>query len=196
MAAADRLAPGVLLVAPPVLDDPNFVRSVVLVCQADEEGAFGLVLNQTLDLSLAAVLDGFERYDAPIPLRQGGPVQPETLHVLHRRPDLVPGGEALPGGVTWGGDFDALQAAFADGADSSGGEGAAHPADFAFFLGYAGWSPGQLDAELERGDWLLATSDPTAIFDVLPDALWGHVLRAMGPPHSYLVHFPADPRMN
>lgn len=181
-------APGILLLAPPVLDDPHFERAVVYLCQTDEDGAFGLVLNQTTTLSLAALMDGFERYDAPIPLRQGGPVQPETLHVLHRAPGLVDGGEDLPGGVTWGGDLESLVEAFAS--------KEADAEDFAFFLGYAGWSTGQLEEEIARGDWLLTPARAADLFETAPEDLWKTVLRRMGEPHSYLVHFPADPRLN
>lgn len=181
-------APGILLIAPPILDDPNFERSVVYLCQTDADGAFGLVLNQPTDLLLAALLDGFERYDRPVQIRQGGPVQPETLHVLHRAPGLVDGGEDLPGGVTWGGDLESLVEAFASNdADAE---------DFAFFLGYAGWAPGQLDEEIARGDWLLTTARAEDLFETAPEDLWKAVLRRMGAPHSYLVHFPADPRLN
>lgn len=181
-------APGILLIAPPILDDPNFERSVVYLCQNDADGAFGHVLNQPTTLLLAALMEGFERYDRPVPIRQGGPVQPETLHVLHRAPGLVDGGEDLPGGVTWGGDLDSLVEAFAS--------KEADAEDFAFFLGYAGWAPGQLDEEIARGDWLLTSARPEDLFETAPDALWKTVLRRMGAPHSYLVHFPADPRLN
>ena len=181
-----RLASGVLLVAPPILDDPNFFRAVVLLCEYDDEGAFGLVLNNPLDLTLSNVLEGFDATDAP--LLQGGPVQPETLHVLHRRPDLMPGARPLAGGIHWGGEFDALTDHFAS--------GEAAPDDFRFYLGYAGWSAGQIDAEMERGDWLLADAHADFLFGTEPADVWPRVLRSMGEPYSYLVHYPPDPRMN
>ena len=72
----------------------------------------------------------------------------------------------------------------------------ADAADFAFFLGYAGWAPGQLGEEIGRGDWLLTPAKAADLFETAPGDLWKTVLRRMGAPHSYLVHFPADPRLN
>lgn len=181
-----RLEPGTLLISAPMMQDPNFRRSVVLLCeQNDEEGAFGLILNRELDVQLGDVLEGYMTYDPPLYL--GGPVQRDTLHYLHTRDD-IPGGIPLPGDVTWGGDFEVVQE-LAKGGDAS-------PDNLRFFLGYAGWGPGQLEDEIGEEAWIQAPSAARVVFDTEPDQLWRTVLRRMGGEYAVLANFPDDPRMN
>ena len=179
-------APGVLLVAPPVLSDPNFRRSVVLLCEHGEGGSFGLILNRLLTLQLGEVLESLTGREEA--LWFGGPVQPSTLHFLHRHAGDVAGAVPVVDGVYWGGDFDDVQrlvwseAAVADG--------------LRFFLGYAGWIPGQLEAEIEAGGWILARADDALVFPDAPEKLWSAVLRRLGGEYALLANFPEDPRMN
>lgn len=181
------LAPGTLLISAPMMQDPNFRRSVVLLCEHRQgEGTFGLTLNRQLDVQLGDVLEDFVAYNPPLYL--GGPVQRETLHYLHTRSDTIPGGVSLPDNVTWGGNFDIVQQLAKSGDVSS--------ADLRFFLGYAGWGPGQLEAELDEEAWILAPGAADLIFDVKPEALWRTILRRMGGEYAVLANFPDDPRMN
>ncbi|OGX90118.1 YqgE/AlgH family protein [Hymenobacter coccineus] len=100
------MTPGTLLISQPFLGDPNFERSVVLVCRdAPDDGTFGLVLNRPTELLLSDVLTlplDSASPAAALPLFAGGPVEPDTLHYLHRCP-AVPGAAALGDGVYWGG---------------------------------------------------------------------------------------------
>lgn len=181
------LQPGTLLISAPMMQDPNFRRTVVLLCEHQaEEGTFGLTLNRPLDVQLGEVLDEFVAYDPPLYL--GGPVQRDTLHYLHTRPDEIPGGLSLPGNVSWGGNFEIVQQIAKQGTASS--------ENLRFFLGYAGWGPGQLKAELDEDAWLLAPGAADLIFDTDPDQLWRTVLRRMGGEYAVLANFPDDPRMN
>ena len=179
-------APGVLLIAPPMMQDPNFRRTVVLLCEHTEEGSFGLVLNRSLSLQPSAVLEGMEQYDGLISL--GGPVQPDTLHVLHRHGDHVGDAVEVADCVFWGGNIEAIQHLVE-------GQHAA-PNNLRFFLGYAGWSPGQLEHEISLGGWILARSDSALVFTELPERLWRDALRRMGGAYALLANFPDDPRMN
>lgn len=183
-----ELAPGTLLVAAPMMQDPNFRRAVILLCEHKvNEGSFGLVLNRPLDVKLGDVMEEFFAYDPQ--LRLGGPVQRDTLHFLHRHPDAVDGGMALSDGVQWGGDFEAVKALLQGGDVSEG--------DLRFFLGYAGWSPDQLADEVEEDAWILAPSAADLVFADVPDQqLWRAVLRRMGGEYAILANFPDDPRMN
>ena len=181
------LAPGTLLISAPMMQDPNFRRTVILLCEHQPgEGTFGLTLNRQLDLQLGDVLEDFVAYDPPIYL--GGPVQRDTLHYLHTRPDEIPGGIALPGNVTWGGDFEIVQQL------AKGGKASVE--DLRFFLGYAGWGPGQLERELDEEAWILSSNAADLVFDTEPDRLWRTVLRRMGGEYAVLANFPDDPRMN
>ncbi len=177
--------PGVLLIAPPMMLDPNFRRAVVLLCEHSPEGSFGLILNRPLSLKLGDVLNDLAGEEQ---ISLGGPVQQDTLHFLHRHGDLVTDSIAVFDGVHWGGDFEAVktlvQANYAT------------PNDLRFFLGYAGWSPGQLDEEIAQGGWFLAHADDLLIFPDHPDRLWRTVMRRMGGEYAILANFPDDPRLN
>lgn len=189
------LAPGVLLVAPPTLGDPNFRRSVVLLCEHNEvEGSFGLSLGRPLeqDITLRDALDLSEPaarlHAEDFSLALGGPVQPETLHYLHRHPEAVPDATEVAEGIWWGGDFEHVQALLA--------EGEADTRSLRFFLGYAGWGVGQLRAEMDQGGWILAPPAPDLVFPESLDAFWRQMMRRMGGEYALLSNFPDDPRMN
>lgn len=177
-----------LLVAPPTLYDPNFRRTVVLLCEHGPEGSFGLVLNRLLearlDKALGEVLSGVT-FDAP--LAQGGPVQPRTLHYLHRLGE-VPSAVHVTGDVYWGGTFDTIKEHIRKGNAQAG--------SLRFFLGYAGWSPGQLTGEMERSGWIPVRAEEALIFPDDPDGLWRSIMRQLGGEYALLSTFPDDPRMN
>ena len=180
------LEPGALLVSAPMMEDPNFRRSVVLLCDHEPDtGSFGLILNQEIDAHLSDVMEGVFVYDPPLHL--GGPVQRDTLHFVHRRSDISDG-IALPGGITWGGDFDTVRTLAKEGTPSAD--------DLRFFVGYAGWSPGQLAAELDEEAWIVAPGAGALLFSAPSDNLWRTVLRKMGGEYALLSTFPEDPRMN
>lgn len=186
MSSERDLKPGTLLIAPPMMHDPNFRRTVVLLCEHNEEGSFGLVLNRPLALSLHEVMHGVARQETSISM--GGPVQPDTLHFLHCHGDLLPKAIPLRDGIAWGGDFELLKVLIETGQTS--------PRDLRFFLGYSGWSAGQLESEVEAGGWILARADAAAIFAEDPADLWRASLRRLGGEYALFSNFPEDPRMN
>jgi len=181
------LAPGTLAISAPMMKDPNFRRTVILVCEHQpSEGSFGLILNRELDVQLGDVMDGTFDYDPPLYL--GGPVQRETLHYLHTRPDAISGGIPLPGDLTWGGNFEQVREMAQAGTVSDD--------DIRFFLGYSGWGPGQFEGELDKDAWILAPDAAPLVFEADPEQLWRTVLRRMGGEYAVLANFPDDPRMN
>lgn len=180
------LAPGALLVAAPIMEDPNFRRTVVLLCDHTSEGSFGLVLNQPTDLHLGDVMESYFVNDPPLWL--GGPVQRETLHFLHRYTEAVPESITVVPGVRWGGTYDTVKALVQNEAPSA--------QSIRFFLGYTGWSPGQLQQEVNQKGWIVTEARPEWVFETAPDALWSTVMRAMGGEYALLSTFPDDPRMN
>ena len=180
------LEAGTLLVAPPTLQDPNFRRSVVLLCDHSPEGTFGLLLNRMLELKLSEVLDDLLAGDAPLAL--GGPVQPNTLHFVHCLGAEVPRAVEVADGIFWGGDFDVVKALVRSGAVKEG--------TLRFFLGYAGWSPGQLEAEMEQSGWIVVPPSGAFVFPDDPSNLWRSVMRRLGGEYALLSNFPDNPRMN
>ena len=180
------LKAGVLLVAPPMMADPNFKRSVVLLCDHNAEGSFGLILNRPLKVEedeLSRQLSGYSNG-----LSFGGPVQPNTLHFVHQLGDYIEDGEHICDNMFWGGDFDRLRTL-----------AVRRPigrSDLKFFLGYSGWTEGQLEAEAATGSWILAPSSAEIVFEVAPEKMWSTVLRRLGGEYAWLANFPADPRLN
>ena len=158
----------------------------MLLCDHTEEGSFGLVINRVLDAELSDVLEGVDNYEGPLAL--GGPVQTDTLHYLHRHVDDVSDAIPVMDGVHWGGSFDAIRELI-DSFRSS-------PQTLRFFLGYAGWGVGQLEAEIEEGGWIVTRAEVDDVFAEEPTELWRNVLRRMGGDYALLANFPEDPRMN
>jgi putative transcriptional regulator len=184
------MRPGTLLISKPFLGDPNFERSVILLCRDEpEEGSFGLVLNRVTNLVLNDVLDLPEHIGlaSELPIYVGGPVEPNTLHYLHRRPD-VEGATALGQDVYWGGDFEVLL-----GLVSSG---AVLPDDVRLFAGYSGWSAGQLAAEMQGQSWIRHPASAGKVFTLASDAFWRDILREKGGRYKVLANYPVDPRLN
>jgi putative transcriptional regulator len=181
-----ELSTGKLLIANAHLEDQNFKRSVILICEHSDDGTFGLALNRPLELSVNEVIEDLDDWNAPLYL--GGPVQPNTIHVLHRLGDKIEGSTEIVDGVFWGGDYDEirrlieLKAATAD--------------DFRFFLGYSGWGAGQLNDELQGGSWYLSQATEKAVFNDPHDKLWSRALRAKGGEFAIIANFPEDPRLN
>jgi len=179
-------APGVLLLAHPMLTDPNFRRAVVLLCEHSAEGSFGLILNKPLALELGEVVEGVA---SDVQVSLGGPVQPNTLHYLHRHQDVLTDATPVTEHVAWGGDFDLVKALVLS--------EEASPQTLRFFLGYSGWASRQLEEEIEEGGWILTElRDVDLSFPENPEQLWRTVLRRMGGEYAYLANFPDDPRMN
>ena len=179
------IGPGVVLAAVPVLRDPNFYRTVVLVCEHGEDGTFGLVLNRDTEIDPSEIMD--ELGPAGRTVRIGGPVQTDTLHFLHEFGDRIPEAIEVQDGVWWGGDFDALKEQLAEPSTEAG---------VRLFLGYSGWGGGQLDAELEEGSWAVAHARAEWVFRTDPEDVWRQVMLRLGGDWALMANFPDDPRMN
>lgn len=180
-----RPATGRLLIAAPFLSDPNFARSVVLLCAYGDEGTIGFTLNRPTPLKLGDLLP--ELYTPELPVFQGGPVEMDTLHVVHRAPEVLGGTEILPG-TYWGGSYEALQQVVY--------RNSCNPADIRLFVGYSGWSPGQLEQELEEGSWLVSDKAAGLLFGTNSDDMWRRSVESLGKEYSYLAHMPTDPQLN
>jgi len=179
-------ASGILLIADPFLKDPHFKRTVVFICEHQKEGSFGFVLNKQFDQTLDELIVNFEGF--PIPVYYGGPVQVDTIHFLHEYPDLIPGGQEVLKGVYWGGDFKMVTKMVIN-----------NEIDFnkiRFFLGYSGWSNGQLNEELKEKTWLTVSATRNLIFHPSPDEIWKDSLKHLGGDYEMMINFPIDPQLN
>jgi putative transcriptional regulator len=176
---------GQLLIAGPALVDSNFWRTVVLVVEHSEEGAFGLVLNRPSETSVGDAAPELEELiDGDDPLFIGGPVQPSAVVILAQFEDAG----------------DAALLAFDDvGVVGTGASLEEHSAGLRTaraFAGHSGWGPGQLDSELERGDWILEPARTQDAFSIAPRDLWSAVLTRKGGSYALVARMPLDPSLN
>lgn len=173
---------GSLLIAGPQLLDPNFRRTVVLITEHSEEGAMGVILNRPSGMSVADAAPDLEAMvDAETPIFAGGPVQPTAGLVLARVAEV---GDPIFEDVLLVPDLNEL-ADVIDGADHT-----------RVFAGYAGWGPGQLEAEMERDDWITEPARPEDVFTVDPEGLWMAVLERKGGQYALVARMPDDPSLN
>jgi putative transcriptional regulator len=177
-------ARGQLLIAGPGLLDPNFWRTVVLIVEHSDEGALGLVLNRPSETTVSeAVSELEEMLDADDPLYVGGPVQPSALIVLAEfdRP--------TDAALIAFEDIGVLASGAHEEPDNGVRRGRA-------FVGHAGWGPGQLDDEVERGDWILEPARREDAFSGTPLELWEAVLTRKGGSYALVARMPPDPSVN
>lgn len=159
-----------------------FHRSVVLVCQHDSDGAFGLVLNRIMESSVGELIqEQIPESIADDPLYVGGPVQPGALSYLHYD-DYLPAANVMPN-ISLGHSLDEL---------TELAESFSPSKKLRVFAGYAGWSPGQLDAEIENNAWLTHPATEQLIFQFQADSLWQEILKAKDWQHRILSQSPED----
>ncbi len=172
---------GSLLIAMPGMGDPRFAHAVILICAHSEEGAMGLIINKPSQaLRFDDLLEQLGIRQAGtarnIRVHFGGPVDRGRGFVLHspdyrhNDPDRDVSTIQVPGGFGMTATLDVLHAL-------ARGDG---PSDALLALGYAGWGPGQLEAEIARNDWLTTTAEPPLVFSADDDAKWQNALRSMG----------------
>lgn len=175
---------GSLLISSGGLHDPNFRHTVVLVGQHNADGALGVVLNRALDLDVADAFPPLAELVLPgEALYQGGPVQPTSPVLLAelQRPELA---DLLVFGSV----------GFLTGEIAEGVESAIVRARV--YAGYSGWGPGQLEAEMDAGSWIVEAAREDDVFTDAPDLLWSRVLARKGPEYQQLSRVPYDPSMN
>lgn len=177
---------GKLLVAQPLLGDPNFDKTVILLADHNEEGSVGFVLNKPLNVSLQELLIDFPSFDGQV--FYGGPVRDDNLFFLHRKGDLIPGAQSLGNNLFWGGDLEPLKELI--------GANLLSASDIRFYLGYSGWGGEQLKAEMAQNSWLvedLKAIDPLAD---KPEDMWRLVLEAQKEDFSLWINAPSNPNLN
>lgn len=176
---------GSLLIAEPFLQDPNFARTVIFICEHNDDGTVGFVLNNPTDITLGDLLP--EQYSGPVPINKGGPVELNTLHMLHTVPQELGGNEIAPG-IYWGGSYEKLRDVVS--------ETDLHEEDMKLFLGYSGWTGGQLQKELEEGSWLVADASKDLLFGTASNQLWKNAIYSMGKQFEILANMPIHPQLN
>ena len=189
---SDPLA-GRLLIATPLLGDPNFRRTVVLIVEHEAtEGTLGIVLNRPTTIGVDQVLEQWTDLTTdPSVVFKGGPVSPNSALALALVPgkDEPVGWRALDGAPALARlgllDLDAPPRLLAPAIQS-----------LRVYAGYAGWSPGQLEAEIDEGAWYVVGAEPGDVFAAEPERLWRDILRRQEGDLAFLATYPDDPGLN
>lgn len=179
-------APGILLISDPFLKDPNFMRTVVFLCEHQEQGSFGFVLNRKYENTIDELIPELEGHK--IPVYYGGPVQMDTIHFLHQYPEEIPGSLEVIKGIYWGGDFEkVVEMIRLDQIDAN---------KIRFYIGYSGWSGGQLSDELKEKSWLTVKASRKLVFHQKYEEIWKESLKQLGGDYEIMINFPIDPQLN
>lgn len=177
---------GKILISEPFLPDTFFNRTVVYLADHNAEGSVGFILNKKLDIKVCDAISGFEGWDEF--LSMGGPVAPDTLHYLHNLGEKIPKSVLVDENIYWGGDIDLIKDLIStNGLTSS---------QIRFFLGYSGWSAGQLERELKENSWVIAKINSEIILSNQVDDAWKKVLRGLKKRYRMWADFPDSPDMN
>ena len=179
-------AAGILLIAEPFLKDPNFLRTVVLLCEHQEQGSFGFILNKQFEQTLDELLSGMEGFSLPV--YYGGPVQMDTIHFLHQYPDLIPESVKVSDDIFWGGNFETVTALIKNNSIDH--------RKIKFFIGYSGWGCGQLNDEMKEKSWLTVKANQGLVFNTSHGEIWKNSLKTMGGEYERLINYPTDPQLN
>lgn len=178
---------GSLLLSEPFMSDPTFERSVILICEHDENGTLGLILNNRSHLILSDILDGVDSLDLPI--YHGGPVATNSLFYIHRAYDKLQSGTHISEDIYWGDDFEKVLFLLE--------EKLINVDEVKFFIGYSGWSENQLDIEIQQNTWVAHPSfDSSLLFISDGENLWKQALISLGPKYAHVANFPRTPNLN
>lgn len=177
---------GKVLIAEPFLDDPYFKRMVILLCEHNEEGSFGFVLNNYIDVGLDKIIDDMPPFDTHVSI--GGPVKNSNLYYLHTLGESIEDSIEVMDGVYMGGNFEILKEKLRKGLIKKN--------EVRFFVGYSGWSADQLEQEMQSKSWYVTSLGQDLIMNTEIRDLWRKVIRMMGKPFEHLANLPEDPSLN
>lgn len=177
---------GQVLLAEPFLNDPYFRRTVIFLCEHNDEGSFGFVLNNYINVELNQIMEEMPEYDGKISI--GGPVKNSNLYYIHTLgPEIEESVEVIPG-IYMGGNFEILKEKLI--------QGKINKSQVRFFVGYSGWSPNQLEGEMEMKSWFVANVPGNLVMDSDISDLWKVIMKGLGDKGRIIANLPEDPSLN
>ena len=177
---------GRVLISEPFMTDENFKRSVVYLCEHNEDGSFGFVLNNSLDISLSELVEDIVNEEFKVSF--GGPISPDNLFYVHTLKNQLEGSYEVLSGLSTGGKFEDLIPLI--------NSGVITPNEIRFFLGYSGWEAGQLETELHSNSWFVGKTTINRVLNTNDQDLWKKILDEMGGKFKMISNFPEDPSLN
>ena len=181
-------AQGSILISEPFLQDAYFQRSVVLLVEHNTQGSMGFVLNKKRDLMVNTFFPELEEYPE-IPIYLGGPVSANRLFFIHSLGDLiVPDSVKIKDRLYFDGDFEALKRYIQNGHSIEG--------KVKFFLGYSGWTEGQLGNEISKNSWVVSHAAKENVLLADGESFWKNSLEQLGSNYEAWTKYPKDPYLN
>jgi putative transcriptional regulator len=176
---------GTFLLSEPLIPDSIFKRSVLLLAEFDNEGAFGLIVNKPSHQNVNELTDEFE--DCNLPVFIGGPVHIEQLFFLHTLGYIADSYEIIDG-IFWGGNLEEVKIRIKNGEINN--------SNFKFFIGYSGWIKNQLESEIKRQSWLITPAKIKDVFSENPEGLWVDMIKRFGDKYQNWINIPTNPQFN
>jgi len=178
-------ASGRVLISEPFMDDENFSRSVIYLCEYNEDESYGFILNHILNPSLSELINEIDNKDFSI--SYGGPVSSDNLFYFHNLGDRINGSKQLSKNLWTGGDFNEIISLINNREISE--------QNIRFFLGYSGWSKSQLSNEMKSNSWIVSEIEQSSIISI-DQNLWQSILSEKGGKYKIVSNFPIDPTSN
>jgi putative transcriptional regulator len=178
---------GSVLISEPFMLDPFFKRTVVLLADHNnEEGTIGFILNRKTNLKLSEITEDFGDFESEV--YYGGPVDTNSMYFVHNVGDLLEDSTMISKGVYWSGNYNKLKVLI----DCK----LINCYNIRFFIGYSGWSAGQLEEELKDPSWIISDLDSNFIFKSEAETLWKNILELKGYHYSAISQIEGDELMN
>lgn len=178
---------GSLLISEPFLNDDYFSRSVIYLCDHNEDGSFGFVLNKYVDTNLSESIEGFPTIDFKVSV--GGPVETSNLYYIHNFGESLDNALPISEDLCIGGNFEDMKSIISKIPGKAKG--------IRFFIGYSGWEKGQLEEELKEKSWIVINDIPSnVILNTENDALWKDLMERLGGKFRLMSKFPKNPSDN
>lgn len=177
---------GRIIISEPLLHDGFFGRAVVLLTENNDTGSLGFILNKPTGLAINSFVSecSSEEYHVYV----GGPVATNTLHFIHTLGNKIPRSRHIKDNLYWGGDFDLVKRLI--------NSDTIQPKDIRFFVGYSGWSPGQLDGELKRNSWLISEINTSQVMFPDDENLWKLSVMQTSERYKFWLNIPVNPNLN
>ncbi|MDZ4822669.1 MAG: YqgE/AlgH family protein [Flavobacteriales bacterium] len=177
---------GQVLLSEPFLNDPYFRRTVIFLCEHNDDGSFGFVLNNYIDVELDQIMENMPKFEGKISI--GGPVKNSNLYYIHTLgKEISDSVEVIPG-IFMGGNFETLKDRLI--------QGKIDRSQIRFFVGYSGWSPKQLEGEMKLRSWFVANINSDVVMNTDISDLWRTVMKSMGGKGKIIANLPEDPTLN
>ena len=175
-----------LLIADPSLNDYYFSRSVILLAEHDENGSLGLIVNKPTNVKLKELI----KIDLPVNpvVMLGGPVATDNIYIMHTLGKHIEGSMEISTGIYWGGDFEHIAAAL--------NKDASLIKFIHFYVGYSGWTAGQLAGEIQANSWVPESIDSTNFSLGHYNNQWRNFMKSLGGEYAVWTNFPANPNLN